>query len=98
VQQAGSGLEKIVARSLRLAPKGDAPLMAWPVICGSAVAERTHAISFEGGTLRVTVPDKGWRAELQSLAPRYLASINRYTEESVNRIEFVVQNTGTCSR
>jgi predicted nucleic acid-binding Zn ribbon protein len=90
LQQAGSGLEKIVAQSLRQAPAADAPLMAWPVVCGSAVAERTRALSFEGGVLRVEVADTGWKSELQSLAPRYVATINRYTTETVHRIEFVV--------
>lgn len=90
LQQAGSDLERIVARSLRQAPPAQAPLMAWPVVCGSAVAERTRALSFLDGVLRVAVADAGWRFELQGLAPRYLASINRYTVEAVRRIEFVV--------
>ena len=90
LQQAGSDLERIVARSLRQAPPAQAPLMAWPVVCGSAVAERTRALSFLDGVLRVAVADSGWRFELQGLAPRYLASINRYTVEAVRRIEFVV--------
>ena len=64
--------------------------MAWPVVCGSAVAERTRALSFEDGVLRVEVAEAGWKAELQALAPRYLATINRYTSETVRRIEFVV--------
>jgi hypothetical protein len=40
--------------------------------------------------LRVEVPDAGWRTELQTLAPRYLAVINRYTTQAVRRIEFVI--------
>jgi hypothetical protein len=90
VEQAGSDLEKIVAQSLRQAPPGQAPLMAWPVVCGSAVAERTRALNFADGVLRVAVADPGWKSELQGLAPRYLASINRYTVEAVRRIEFLV--------
>jgi Dna[CI] antecedent DciA-like protein len=90
VEQAGSELEKIVARSLRQAPPGQAPLMAWPVVCGSAVAERTRALTFADGVLRVGVPDTGWRSELQVLASRYLTAINRYTLEMVHRIEFVI--------
>ena len=90
MEPAGSELEKIVARSLRQAPPGQAPLLAWPVVCGSAVAERTRALTFLDGVLRVAVADLGWKAELQSLAPRYLASINRYTLEAVRRIEFVI--------
>jgi hypothetical protein len=90
VQQAGSELEKIVAQSLRQVPRAEAPLLAWPVVCGSAVAERTRALSYLDGVLRVAVPDVGWRSELQALAPRYLAVINKYTVEIVRRIEFVV--------
>lgn len=90
MEQVGSDLEKIVARSLRQAPPAQAPLMAWPVVCGSAVAERTRALSFIDGVLRVAVADLGWKSELQSLAPRYLASINRYTVEAVRKIEFVI--------
>jgi Dna[CI] antecedent DciA-like protein len=90
LEQAGTKLEKIVAQSLRQVPPAQAPLMAWPVVCGSAVAERTSALAFLDGVLRVRVPDTGWRSELQLLAPRYLAAINRYTVEAVRKIEFVV--------
>lgn len=90
LEQAGSGLEKIVAQSLRLAPRAEAPLMAWPVVCGSAVAERTRALSFEEGVLRVEVSGQRWKSELQALAPRYLAVINRLIAQAVRRIEFVL--------
>ncbi len=90
MEQVGSELEKVVARSLRQVPRSQAPLLAWPVVCGSAVAERTRALSFLDGILRVAVADAGWKSELQNLAPQYLASINRYTVEAVRRIEFVV--------
>ena len=71
--------------------------MAWPVVCGSAVAERTRAVSFADGVLRVAVPDAGWKSELQGLAPRYLAAINRYTIEPVRKIEFVVTRSDGAS-
>jgi len=90
LESAGSDLEKIVARSLRQVPVGQGPLFAWPVVCGSAVAERTRALNFVDGVLRVGVADQGWKSELLSLAPRYLAAINRYTAEPVCRIEFIV--------
>jgi len=96
MEQAGAGLEKIIAQSLRQAPPADAPIMAWPVVCGSAVAERTRALSFEGGVLRVAVADAGWRAELQALAPRYLAMLNRYTR-TVQRVEFVVAGSESAT-
>lgn len=90
MEQAGSGLEKIVAQSLRQASPAEAPLMAWPVVCGSAVAERTRALRFEDGVLCVEVAGPRWKSELQALAPQYLAVINRYTTAAVRRIEFML--------
>jgi hypothetical protein len=90
LEPASAGLEKIVISSLRRAPQGEAPLLAWPLVCGSAVAERTRALQFADAVLRVQVPDAGWKRELQSLAPRYLAVLNRYAGQKVERIEFVI--------
>jgi predicted nucleic acid-binding Zn ribbon protein len=86
-----SALERIVRKSVRAAPASDGPALAWPLACGATVAERTRALDFCKGVLTVEVPDAGWRAELQRLAPQYLAVINRYAEKSVNRIDFVVK-------
>ena len=61
------------------------------MVCGSTVADRTRALSFSDGILRVEVADAGWRRELASLAPRYVAAINKYSATSVKRIEFVVK-------
>jgi hypothetical protein len=91
VEQAGTGLGKIVSDSLRRVPPGDAPLLAWPLVCGSVVAERTRAVEFAEAVLRVEVPDAGWKREMQGLAPRYLAALNRYAGQKVERIEFVIR-------
>jgi hypothetical protein len=90
MQPVGADLDKVVARSLRNAPAGQGPLLAWPLACGSVVAERTGALDFVDGILRVEVADAEWRRELQMLAPRYVAAINRYVREKVTRVEFVV--------
>jgi hypothetical protein len=91
MEQAGVGLEKIVVSSLRRVPQGEAPLLAWPLVCGSVVAERTRAVELADKVLRVEVPDAGWKREMQGLAPRYLAVLNRYAGEKVERIEFVIR-------
>jgi hypothetical protein len=91
LQQVNAGLEKIVVASLRHLPPADAALSAWPMVCGSAVAERTRAESFAEGILRVTVADAAWKRELQTLAPRYVAAMNRYVGQRVERIEFLIQ-------
>ena len=84
-------MEKIVLGSLRRVPPGQAPLLAWPLVCGSVVAERTRALEFVNAVLRVEVPDAGWKREMQSLAPRYLATLNRYAGQKVARIEFMIR-------
>jgi hypothetical protein len=91
VEQAGAGLGKIVLDSLRRVPQGEAPLLAWPLVCGSVVAERTRALGFADAVLRVEVPDAGWKREMQGLAPRYLAELNRYAGQKVERIEFAIR-------
>jgi Dna[CI] antecedent DciA-like protein len=91
MEQAGSGLERLVANSLRRVPAADAPLLAWPLVCGSVVAERTCAVAFADKVLQVEVPDAGWKREMQSLAPRYVAGMNRYAGQKVERIEFVIR-------
>jgi len=90
MRPAAAGLDKVVARSVKKAPAGEAPLLAWPLACGSAVAARTRALDFENGVLRVEVPDAGWRRELQALAPRYVATLSRYGADGVTRVEFVI--------
>ena len=91
MEQAGVGLERIVVGSLRRVPQGEAPLLAWSLVCGSVVAERTRAVEFTDAVLRVEVLDAGWKREMQSLAPRYLALLNRYTGQKVERIDFVIR-------
>ena len=91
MEQAGAGLEKVVLGSLRRVPQGEAPIFAWPLVCGSVVAERTRALEFVDAVLRVEVQDARWKREMQSLAPRYLATLNRYAGQKVERIEFVIR-------
>jgi hypothetical protein len=90
LEPASAGLDKIVLDSLRRVPPAEAPVLAWPLVCGSKVAERTRALDFVSRELRVEVPDAGWKREMQSLAPRYLATLNRYVGQTVERIEFVI--------
>jgi len=95
MERATAGLQKIVSDALRRTPPGQAPLLAWPLACGTAVAERTRVLDYSQGVLRVEVPDSGWRSELQALAPQYVAAINRYIAESVRRIDFVISAATT---
>jgi len=65
-------------------------LLAWPVVCGAAVAERTRALSFVDGVLIVAVPDAVWRSQLQLMYQQYLAGMNQIAGQQVRNISFVV--------
>ena len=91
MHRASAGLETIIAKALHRVPASESALQAWPVACGSAVADRTRVVNCSEGILRVEVADAGWRRELASLAPRYLAILNKYCATPVKRIEFVVK-------
>ena len=91
MEPAGTGLAQIVAELLRGTPPADAPVFAWPVICGPSVAARTRALLFAGGLLRVGVPDQAWRVQLAELESRYVSEFNQLLgADRVQRVEFVV--------
>ncbi len=92
MEHAGAGLQKIVGDALRRAPLEDAVLLAWPLVCGTAVAAKTQAVEFKGGILQVQVPDLAWRAQLTAFAPQYIAALNELAGQPVRRIVFVLQD------
>jgi hypothetical protein len=83
-------LRKIVAEALAKAPPEEAAVLAWPLVCGTAVAEKTQALALVEGVLRIQVPDAGWRNQLFGFMPHYLEAINRIAAGKVARIEFVL--------
>jgi hypothetical protein len=88
VEQARSGLQKIVLDVLRGAPPEERVLLAWPVVCGASVAVKTRALGVENGTLRIEVPDRIWRTQLLDLVPHYTAALRGIA--GVERIEFIL--------
>lgn len=88
MERAAGGLKKIVLDAIRQAPPDQAPLLAWPVIVGRAVASQTKALEFSNGILRVEVPDKSWRAELSAFAAQYIAAYRPVAK--VDAIDFVI--------
>ncbi len=90
MERARSGLQKIMAEALRHTAAEDGPALAWPLVCGSAVAARTRVLGFADGVLRVEAQDETWRKQLLDFAPAYLASLNQLVRERIVRIEFTV--------
>jgi hypothetical protein len=83
-------LHKIFSEALKDAPADQAPLFAWPMVCGGSVAKKTRALDFARGTLRIQVPDKAWRTELEALTGDYVRALNALVEKKVAKIEFVI--------
>lgn len=79
------------------APEEAVPL-AWPLVCGKSVAERTRAVEFHEGELVVEVPDKSWRNELAGYLPHYLHQLKSATGISVEKIRFVVASHAGSGR
>ena len=90
MQHARGTLKKIFAEKVCGQAGEDAPLLAWPVVCGHAVAEKTRALSFVDGVLVVAVPDTTWRTQLQGMYQQYLAALNQLAGKQVRSISFVV--------
>lgn len=90
MQSAREGLLKIVVDALQRAPQEQAPVLAWSLVCGAGVSEKTQATGFKDGVLQVAVSDETWRAQLQQMAPEYLAGLNLMVGNRVKQVEFVV--------
>ena len=84
-------LHKLFSDALENASADEAPLLAWPLVCGPGVANRTRPMDFIGGVLRVQVPDKEWKAQLESLVDDYLRAFGTLlSKKKVTKIEFIV--------
>ena len=88
MQSARQDLHSLAARVLKGTNPEEAVMLAWPLACGSAVAERTQAVSFENGTLRVMVPDRGWQSQLQAFSAQYAQLLSRLTGTAVTHIRY----------
>jgi hypothetical protein len=88
MQSARNDLNSLAARVLKDAPAEEAVVLAWPLACGSAVAGRTQALSYQNGILHVRVPDRSWQSQLEDFSPHYKAKILQVTGVNVERIRY----------
>jgi hypothetical protein len=88
MQPARSDLHSLATRVLKNASPEEAVVLAWPLVCGSAVAERARAVSFENETLRIQVPDRGWQSQLEAFSAQYAHRLSRLTGVVVSHIRY----------
>jgi hypothetical protein len=89
MHHARATLSNIYASAVHRVAGEQAPVIAWPLACGSKIAQRTSALAYINGELAVRVPDKLWRNELQSLSDRYVAALNQMSRQKVKSIRFI---------
>ena len=94
MQPARQDLHALAARVLKDAQPEEAVVLAWPLVCGAAVAKRAEAVSFEDGTLCVRVPDRGWQSQLHAFSPHYLEKLSRLAGVAVTRITYRIGTAG----
>lgn len=79
-------------------PLNDAVIAAWPLACGASVAKRTKALELTAGTLRVQVPDAGWRGQLSDFSAQYASTLNAIVRNrAVEKIEYVLMAKPTSA-
>jgi Dna[CI] antecedent, DciA len=92
MRHASGTLKKIFADTLHRDGGDNAPVLAWPLVCGSKVAEKARAIGYADGVLTVEVPDATWQQQLDSFTPQYLTGLKQLSARPVKAIKFVVRN------
>ena len=88
-----SGLKNIMSDILRTRPEDEAVFLAWPLVCGREVAERTSVVGFAEGKLTVNVTDPAWRAQLASFEQRYISEFAGLLGPLVQQIDFKMTGT-----
>jgi len=83
------GLRPMLLRAMRKAPLADRLEMAWQITVGSAVASRTSIAGHHNGTLTISVPDRGWATQLESLSSEYLRELQQLVPEEVQALRFI---------
>ena len=90
MQSARQDLQFLTARVLQGAAPEEAVPLAWPLVCGSVVAQRAQATSFEGGVLCVRVPDRGWQSQLEAFSAQYVHKLSRLTGVKITTIHYEI--------
>jgi hypothetical protein len=81
-------LAELEAKLLSAVPPEQAPVLAWPWVCGTKVAQITKAISFAEGELLISVGDDAWQKQLQDLSRTYLQRFQQVLPGKVLRVRF----------
>ena len=88
MEPARTGLRNIMRDLLRARPEPEAVTLAWPLVCGKDVAQRTQAVDFVDGCLTVEVSDAAWANQLIRFSSRYVSGYEAILGPLVKQIKF----------
>jgi hypothetical protein len=77
-----------LGRSLQALEPLDRLRAAWPVACGAAMARKGLPAAFEGGILRVEVPDTAWMEQMMGMRSVLQSELGRIAEVKLRGIHF----------
>ncbi len=78
-----------LGRSLDALSPLDRLAAAWPVAAGHAIAQHSTVTALDCGTAVLTVPDPGWRQQLQSSAQQLQGELARVSRVPLTAILFL---------
>ena len=84
-------LKGSLGRSLQALQDEDKLAMAWPLVCGRAMAEHGTVVGFADGVLRVQVTDGPWRRQLISMQGQLAAEMSRVAGVKVTEIHWEIK-------
>ena len=84
-------LKGSLGRSLQALQEEDKLAMAWPLVCGRAMAEHGTVVGFADGVLRVQVADGPWRRQLISMQGQLAAEMGRVAGVKVTEIHWEIK-------
>jgi predicted nucleic acid-binding Zn ribbon protein len=90
MEPARTGLRNIMKELLRTRPEAEAVTLAWPLVCGKSVAQRTQAVDFDAGCLTVEVSDRTWATQLNNFRTRYVSGYEALLGPVVREVKFRV--------
>lgn len=77
-----------LARSLEALAEEDKLAAAWPVACGSAVAQRGIVTGYNEGVVRIQVVDEIWMQQMMSMRSQLTAELAKIAGVKLREIHF----------
>ncbi len=87
-------LRGALGKSLQAMSAGDRLAAAWPVACGSALADRGVVAEYTDGVVRVIVSDAAWLQQMRSMSGLLQRELGKIAGVTVTGIHFEVGRSG----